>query len=149
VAEFLSRHLRWARMRRRLSPAYLGEPLLNPLPWLLVLLVLAAVGTAPAVLAPAALAGIAIKLAADVRLAARLCGRSLPLAGLVWIPVKDLLVLGVWVAGFCGATIVWRGHRLRVGPGSRLSPVASRSRAAGAPARTTPAVGRAPQESAA
>lgn len=158
VAEFLSRHLRWARMRRSLSPAYLGEPLLNPVPWLLALLGLAAAGVAPVPLAPAALAGMAFKLAADARLAARLCGRALPLTSLAWVPVKDLLVLAVWAAGLWGSTIVWRGHRLKVGAGSRLSPAAPTAqeetrKAASARRRlatgASPGFRRAPRETAA
>ena len=39
------------------------------------------------------------------------------------MPVKDLLVAGIWVVGLFRTTICWRGHRLRVGPGSHLTPV--------------------------
>jgi ceramide glucosyltransferase len=137
VRAFLARHLRWAQMRRRLSPAYWGEPLLNPTPWLLALAALGAAGAAPAALAAGAAVGLAVKLAADALLAARLRGRPLPASALAWIPVKDLLLLGVWIVACFRATIVWRGNRLRVGPGSRLSPAgpaASRPRARGAAA---------------
>lgn len=122
VAAFLERHLRWAQMRRRLSPAFFGEPLLNPIPWLLGLLALA-VTAGEAAWAGAALAGAGAKVAADARLAWRLRGRALPLRSLLWVPVKDLLIAGVWLAGAWRSTICWRGHRLRVGPGSLLSPV--------------------------
>ena len=128
VAAFLERHLRWAQMRRQISPAYYGEPLLNPLPALLGVIALAAAGATPfgiaaADLGAAAVAGAALKLAADAALSRRLRGGA---AGrwrdLLWIPVKDLLVAGIWVAGLFRSTICWRGHRLRVGPGSRLAP---------------------------
>jgi ceramide glucosyltransferase len=118
---FLERHLRWAQMRQRLSPAFFGEPLLNPAPWLLGLLVLS-IGEAP-VWAAAALAGLGVKIGADAWLARRLRGEALPLRALAWIPVKDLLVAAVWVAGACRSTICWRGNRLRVGRGSLLTPV--------------------------
>jgi ceramide glucosyltransferase len=104
-------------MRRRLSPAYFGEPLLNPVPFLLAVLALD-----PARFGIAALAGIALKVAADAALIRRLSGTSAPLQDLLWVPVKDLLVAGIWIAGAFRSTICWRGHRLRVGPGSRLSP---------------------------
>jgi ceramide glucosyltransferase len=74
-------------------------------------------------LAIAALAGIASKLAADALLARRLRGRALRPADLACIPVKDVLIAGVWLVGAVRSTICWRGHRLRVGRGSRLSPV--------------------------
>ena len=126
VAQFVERHLRWAQMRRRLSTAYFGEPLLNPVPWLLALAL-----TAEGTLAAAAFAGILLKVAADALLARRLRGAALPLRSLLWIPVKDLLIAGVWTIGLFRRTICWRGHRLRVGTGSRLSPVASETTSAG------------------
>jgi ceramide glucosyltransferase len=116
VRAFLERHLRWAQMRRRLSPAFFGEPLLNPVPFLLAL-------SAVDRFRGAAWAGIGCKVAADALLARRLRGQALRPADLLWIPVKDLLIAGVWLAGAFRSTICWRGHRLRVGPGSRLRPV--------------------------
>ena len=126
VSQFAERHLRWAQMRRRLSAAYFAEPLLNPVPWLLAL-ALAADGS----LVAAALAGIAAKIAADALLARRLRGERLPLRSLLWIPAKDLAIAALWTAGLCKRTICWRGHRLRVEAGSRLTPVAKEAHAAG------------------
>jgi ceramide glucosyltransferase len=118
VSAFVERHLRWSQMRRRLSPAYFGEPLLNPVPFLLGILALD-----PTRFGIAALAGCALKVVADAALIRRLSGTSAPLRDLLWVPVKDLLIAGIWVAGAFRSTICWRGHRLRVGPGSRLTPV--------------------------
>ncbi len=118
VREFAERHLRWSQMRRRLSPAYLGEPLLNPVPWLLGL-ALAADG----LWVGAAFAGLAAKLAMDALLARALRGRTPLLRSLLWVPVKDLLIAGIWMVGLFRRTICWRGHRLEVGPGSVLTPV--------------------------
>ena len=127
VSAFVERHLRWSQMRRRLSPAYFGEPLLNPVPSLLAVLALAAAGNAPfgldtTDLGTAALAGIALKVVADAALVRRLSGAAAPLRDLLWVPGKDLLIAGIWVVGLFRSTICWRGHRLRVGPGSRLTP---------------------------
>jgi len=127
VAAFLERHLRWAQMRRHLSLAFFGEPLLNPVPFLLGLLAAAAAGATPFGLAPgtlagAAAAGIAAKLLGDGLLARRLCGAEAPWQDLLWVPFKDVLIAGVWVIGAFRSTLSWRGHRLRVGPGSRLTP---------------------------
>jgi ceramide glucosyltransferase len=113
VGHFAERHLRWAQMRRRLSCAYFAEPLLNPVP---LLLALALAGQ------EAALAGVLIKIAADALLARRLRGERLPGLSLLWIPVKDLLAAGLWLIGLCRRTICWRGHLLRVGKGSTLTP---------------------------
>jgi hypothetical protein len=105
-------------MRRRLSLAYFGEPLLNPVPWLLALAVVAG-----GYLAAAAVAGIAVKIAADALLARRLRGRATLLRSFLWVPVKDLVIAALWAAGLFKRTICWRGHRLRVEAGSRLTPV--------------------------
>lgn len=128
IAEFLARHLRWSQMRRRLSPAYFGEPLLNPIPWLLAVAALALAGALPAALLTAAITGIGLKVAADARLWRVLRGATPPASVLLWVPVKDLLVAGVWAMAIWKRTIDWRGNRLRVGEGSVLSPVVSRPR---------------------
>jgi ceramide glucosyltransferase len=121
VAKFFERHLRWSQMRRRISPAYFGEPLLNPVPFLLAA---ALTGGGPRTAAALAGAlGVAAKVAADALLARRLRGEALPLRALLCIPVKDLLIAGVWAVGLFRRTICWRGHLLRVGPGSVLTPV--------------------------
>jgi len=56
------------------------------------------------------------------------------LTDLAWVPVKDLLIAGLWLAGAFRSTICWRGHRLRVGRGSLLSPVESALESAPVPA---------------
>jgi ceramide glucosyltransferase len=117
VAEFTERHLRWSQMRRRISPTYFAEPLLNPVPWLLILAV-----AGGGVWVAAALAGIAAKLAADALLSRALRGEALPLRSVLRIPLKDLLIAGIWAVGLFRRTICWRGHRLVVGPGSVLTP---------------------------
>ncbi len=129
LGDFLARHLRWGLMRRRLSPlGYLGEALLNPIPLLLVavgagLLTRGAEPHSAGLGAPAALAGILLKIASDALLARRLSGRWLSPRALAWIPLKDLLVCGLWVAAAFRTTVEWRGHRLRVGRGSLLAPL--------------------------
>jgi ceramide glucosyltransferase len=130
LASFASRHLRWAQMRRWITPsAYCLEPLLHPVPWLL------AVGLAAAMLdaglpglegvpwGTLALTGVGLKMASDVLLMYRLRG-SVP-RGLapLWIPLKDLAVLGLWGLGWLLREVEWRGNRLRMGPGSLLLPL--------------------------
>jgi ceramide glucosyltransferase len=113
LRRFINRHLRWAQIRRRLSPfAYAFEPLLNPLPWAL----LAGVAGAPW-LAAAIVAGKIVLDAAQLR-AVR--GTSMHLAPLLLVPVKDLLMLGVWAVGAFRRRVWWRGNVLFIGPGSEL-----------------------------
>ena len=133
VRDFLARHLRWAQMRCRISRgAYLGELLLNPVALFTLGGAAAWAGGAPAV-ALLALAGVAAKVAADGWLLARLQSRPgrqrdggtprVPLARLAWVPVKDLLITGVWLAAPFIGTVAWRGTRLRIGRDSRLRPL--------------------------
>ena len=57
----------------------------------------------------------------DEILARRLRGHGYGLAGLVWIPVKDVLVAGLWALAAVRRTVDWRGNVLWIGPGSRLA----------------------------
>jgi ceramide glucosyltransferase len=124
LPRFLNRHLRWAQIRRRLCmPAYLAEPLLNPLPWLL----LAGIAGAPLF----ATLGTVLKIGADYATACRLRRQSFPLRALLAIPVKDLLLCGVWaVAGF-RRRVWWRGHDLWIGEGTVLQERPRQSAAVG------------------
>jgi ceramide glucosyltransferase len=119
LLEFAERHRRWCQMRRRLSPTYFAEPLLNPVPWLLAL-GLAADGA----LAIAAAVGVGLKLGLDALLGRALRGADAPAwTALALAPVKDLLVLGLWAVGLFRRKLCWRGHLLRVGAGSVLTPL--------------------------
>jgi len=115
LERFVSRHVRWAQMRRHLSlPAYLGELLLNPIP----LLVLALFASPR--LAAVAFAGIAAKCVADAILYRKLTGK-LPSAGhLLLVPAKDVLLLAIWLVGAFKRTVNWRGNLVSIERGSRL-----------------------------
>jgi hypothetical protein len=39
------------------------------------------------------------------------------------MPLKDFMVLAMWIISAVRRTVIWRGHRMRVGPGSRLFPM--------------------------
>lgn len=133
VAAFAERHLRWAGMRRSLSPAaYLGEPLLLPTPWLLAAGAAGLAASRPA-LALASLAALSARTALDLCLSRALARRaSDPPPVVEWpdfvadgvaMPAKDLAAFALWIAGWFRSTVSWRGHRLRIGRGSRLTPV--------------------------
>jgi hypothetical protein len=57
------------------------------------------------------------------------------------VPVKDFLIAGVWLAGFFLRTVTWRGHRMRLGAGSRLEPIGAEARALAAAAATPAGAG--------
>ena len=74
-----------------------------------------------------ALAGLcAVKAAVDGA-----CGRALRPGGftagqLALVPLKDLVFAAAWARGLVRSTVEWRGHRLRVLPGTRIDPAALR-----------------------
>jgi ceramide glucosyltransferase len=127
VQRFANRHVRWAQMRRRLClPAYLGELLLNPVPWILVA-ACALAASRPGLdlrLAAVAAAGVAVKCASDALLCGRLRGAPLRAGEVLLIPVKDLAMAAIWLVGAFRRTVNWRGNKLWIDTGSELSEVA-------------------------
>lgn len=135
VSRFVSRHLRWSQMRRWIAPlAYALEPLLNPVPWLLALVGLAGFGWTPPGLNPSSwvtlvLGMVALKVASDALLAWRLRGRLPSLGAASMVPLKDVLVLGLWAVAWVRRSVEWRGNRMKIGPGSALFPMRGQVRA--------------------
>jgi ceramide glucosyltransferase len=119
VRDFLARHLRWAKIRRRMHvAAYAGELLLNP-----VFLALAGCAARPNLVTAATLLLAVIAKASLDASCERLVGVRRPL--LAYPPLvllKDALLGIVWVVPFVDAKVRWRGNRLRVGPRTLLSP---------------------------
>jgi ceramide glucosyltransferase len=128
VGEFCARHVRWGQMRRRIAPAlYFAEPLLSPLPFILLGLGCLGAGAQSSLFSRGALlaffaVGLLLKLASDAHVLARVRGERLRLAELPCWLCKDLMVLGIWAFGAVKRTVVWRGNVLRIGPGSELFP---------------------------
>jgi ceramide glucosyltransferase len=120
VAHFFNRHVRWGQMRRTIAPVFFFLELsANPTPFLLVLALVSDERLrALALMAQAAKWG----LDAVVYLCLSLepSGRTLAL-----MPLKDCLVPVMWVTSALKRTVHWRGHRMLVGPGSRLLPLDS------------------------
>jgi ceramide glucosyltransferase len=114
----LKHRLRWNRSTRRSRPAgYIGQLFTIPLP--LALLLWAAQpawwGLAAAVVALRAVAGWAT---AGLVLRDGLTGR------LFWlVPVQDVLSLAMWIGGFFGNTIIWRGRKYYLRADGRFEPV--------------------------
>ena len=126
LSRFLNRQLRWSQMRRHLAPAaYMWEPAMCTLLWagLLVPAVLAATLSPAArvsllMLSPLA---IAARFALDAAQVEWVRGHGLSTRELAFLPVKELCMLGLWVAGFVVRTVEWRGNHMGIGRGSVLS----------------------------
>jgi len=111
----LVHRLRWARSTRRSRPAgYVGQVFTHSLP-----LALAALVIRPGWWALAALAMVARAVSA-----ATMAGWVLhdgPSGRRWWmVPIQDLLSVLVWIAGFFGSTIQWRGRRYNLLPDGRF-----------------------------
>jgi ceramide glucosyltransferase len=63
---------------------------------------------------------LAVRLGVAWFLAAR-CLKDRSIGRLLWlVPIRDLIGTALWLAGFFGNTVVWRGRRFRVGSGGRI-----------------------------
>ena len=106
---FLDHQLRWARTVRDARPwGYAGLIFTHGLG--LALLNLLASGLSPLSLWLLGLSFF-LRLAQAMTVGAEVLGDHEVLAGLWLLPLRDLVAIGVWVAGFAGNTIVWRGER--------------------------------------
>lgn len=115
---FLNRHIRWGQMRRRIAPlSFLAELTANPTPFLLGSLLFLEGRTWNLALG-AQLLKWTLDLLAYASLAERASFKTAAL-----LPLKDVLVLLMWIVSALKRTVRWRGHVMWVGPGSRLTPV--------------------------
>ena len=116
VPGFFARHRRWAILRRRLGGAsYFAELLGSPFFWFLGAAA-ASHGAIPLLTAAAALLSLRYWLELASRHSADPRGR----ADWALLPVRDLVVAGVFWAGLVGLRTTWRGRTIRVGPDTRI-----------------------------
>jgi ceramide glucosyltransferase len=119
VRQFAARHLRWARIRRRVAPlAYASELLALPL-------LPAALGMVlERSLANGLLLALTLTLMGGFALATERCVgvRRNPLLYLVLEPLRELLVAALWAVPFVSSSVMWRGRRFRIGPRTVLLP---------------------------
>jgi ceramide glucosyltransferase len=109
---FLGHQLRWARTVRDASPAgYAGLIFTHGLGW--ALLNVLASGLSPVSLWLLGLSFF-LRLAVAMMVGAEVLGDHQTLPSLWLLPLRDVVHMGVWAAGFAGNTIVWRGERFQV-----------------------------------
>jgi len=106
---FFDHQLRWLRTVRCSRPAgYMGLIFTHGLAW--ALLNVLASGLSPLSLWLLALSFF-LRLAQAMTVGAAVLGDHDLLANLWLLPLRDAVAIGLWVAGFAGDTIVWRGER--------------------------------------
>jgi ceramide glucosyltransferase len=106
---FIDHQLRWARTVRDARPwGYAGLVFTHGLVW--ALLNVLASGLSPLSFWLLGLSFF-LRLTLAMMVGAEVLGDHQVLPGLWLLPLRDLISMGVWVAGFAGNTIVWRGER--------------------------------------
>jgi len=116
---FIDHQLRWYRTVRDARPGgYAGLVFTYGLGW--ALLNVLASGLSPLSLWLLAMSFF-LRLALAMTVGARVLGDHEVLPSLWLLPVRDVIAMGLWVAGFAGNTIVWRGERFTVKDGKLSS----------------------------
>jgi ceramide glucosyltransferase len=109
---FFDHQLRWYRTVRDARPwGYAGLVFTCGLAW--ALLNLLASGLSPFSLWLLALSFF-LRLSLAMTVGTQVLGDRQVLPSLWLIPLRDVVAMGLWVAGFAGNTIVWRGERFAV-----------------------------------
>ncbi|HEX3450296.1 MAG TPA: ceramide glucosyltransferase [Isosphaeraceae bacterium] len=114
---FLNRHSRWYKIRRQMAlPAFVAEPAAS----------LATVGLVWALSGDSGIAWggllllVGLGMERDAVQTRRLRGSYPKLRHLMYSPVKDILLLPVWLDAIVNRRVHWRGHRFLIGRMTRL-----------------------------
>ena len=112
---FFDHQLRWLRTVREARPGgYAGLIFTHGLAW--ALLNVLASGLSPMSLWLVALSFF-LRLAQAMTVSVAVLGDHQALPNLWLVPVRDVIALGLWAAGFAGDTVVWRGERFALKDG--------------------------------
>jgi ceramide glucosyltransferase len=112
VRIFFDHQMRWARtIRDSRFWGYVGLGLTFGLPWAVLALILAqGAGWAWELLALAT----AMRIAVAVTVGKFVLRDRQVMRSLVFIPLRDLVALAVWIISFAGHTVTWGGNRFRL-----------------------------------
>ncbi len=119
-AEFWHHQLRWARTYRSVRPISIATILIHGPFWALMLLAITR-GSA------AAFAALVLVVAARLAMSAAIVGRVLKMPEMLtdlWIvPIKDLIMTGVWFASLLSNKVMWAGRQFKVIRGGAMREV--------------------------
>jgi ceramide glucosyltransferase len=117
---FIEHQLRWARTVRDARPGgYIGLVFTYGLCW--ALLNVLASGLSPLSLWLLSMSFF-LRLALAMQAGTAVLGDHQVLPNLWLLPLRDLVQMGLWIAGFAGNTIIWRGERFVVLGGKLQKP---------------------------
>jgi ceramide glucosyltransferase len=120
--EFWHHQLRWARTYRTVRPISIATILMHGPFWALILLAVSR-GSA------AAFATLVLVLAMRLAMSAAIVGRVLKMPDMLtelWlVPIKDLIMTGVWFGSLLSNKVKWAGRRFKVIRGGAMREVKS------------------------
>lgn len=115
ASSFFEHQVRWYRTVRDARPGgYVGLVFTFGLGWALLNVIASGLSLWSVWLLAMA---FFLRLALAMAVAANVLGDRHVLPNLWLLPLRDLIAMGIWVAGFAGHTIVWRGERFTVSQG--------------------------------
>jgi ceramide glucosyltransferase len=115
---FIDHQLRWARTVRDARPGgYIGLIFTHGLAWALFNVI--ASGLSPVSFWLLGLSFF-LRLALAMTVGAQVLADHQVLPSLWLLPLRDLVAMAVWVAGFAGNTIIWRGQRFTLKGGKLI-----------------------------
>jgi ceramide glucosyltransferase len=116
---FIDHQLRWARTVRDARPGgYIGLIFTHGLAWALLNVI--ASGVSPVSFWLLGLSFF-LRLALAMTVGTQVLADHQVLPSLWLLPLRDIVAMGVWVAGFAGNTIVWRGQRFTLKDGKLIN----------------------------
>ncbi|MBI4461046.1 MAG: bacteriohopanetetrol glucosamine biosynthesis glycosyltransferase HpnI [Acidobacteria bacterium] len=120
LSEMLQQQLRWARTVRTASPrGYPGLVLTFGIPFALAALLFQPASTVVQMMLAAVLL---LRWLSSWASGVVVCRDPVVRKWFWLLPLRDLLAFGVWIASFCGSTVVWRDARYRLEAGGRIRP---------------------------
>ncbi len=123
-SDFWHHQLRWARTYRTVRPISIATILIHG-PFWAILLLAAARGRAPAI------AAFVLVIAARLAMSAMLVGCVLKMPELLtdlWlVPIKDLVLTGVWFASLLSNKVLWAGRKFHLMRGGAMREVKRRA----------------------
>lgn len=120
VERFMSRHVRWLKMRVVVHvPGFVADLLANPVA--IGVFAVVASGLDPRVVA-GFIALVIVKAWRDATIVRRTRGAPMKLRHIAIAPLKDIVMGAIWPYAAVSRSVEWRGARLRLGRDSKLSP---------------------------
>ncbi len=119
IQNFISRHSRWAKLRRNLNPIYyFFESLAHPIAISLVYLLLHFNPTGLFIFSGVLVYKITVEMVID-----HLLQSDLKWYHYLFLPLKDIVMAGIWFIPYVSRTVSWRGNKFKIEKNTILSPI--------------------------